>query len=320
MKMGFDGANGIIDVAGTSSSGDPKLLINYYCGKDVIVGGGGPNDPNLPSTGTFKSRHSAYLATIDGSVGIGTTTPGATLDVAGDLKIGTLLEYSSATNVIVEDGTGKIGKKTISSLGDNLGNHTATQNIILGDNWLTASTTDNNGLHLTPTSNLTMIIGGNNSFEIKGGNDIPWRRGIGIPNEATSGQFNFYINPWQTDAAFNFNSHTPSYETTPGDPSTEVPAVTTGLFTILKNGNVGIGTTEPKEIFQIGDRFVFHNGGTKILGYNWDYDGGQAKYLVDGYSSQIRFSDVGTISCVVSPNGTAGQQIASTIYALNINN
>jgi len=56
------------------------------------------------------------------------------------------------------------------------------------------------------------------------------------------------------------------------------------------------------------------------LGYNWDYDGGQAKYLVDGYSSQIRFSDVGTISCVVSPNGTAGQQIASTIYALNINN
>ncbi len=38
MMMGFDGANGIIDVYGSSTLlGTPKLLLNYYCGKDVHI-------------------------------------------------------------------------------------------------------------------------------------------------------------------------------------------------------------------------------------------------------------------------------------------
>ena len=38
MEVGFDGANSIIDATGTST--DPalnRLLINYYCGKDVFI-------------------------------------------------------------------------------------------------------------------------------------------------------------------------------------------------------------------------------------------------------------------------------------------
>jgi hypothetical protein len=38
MTMGFDGANGIIDIAGNNVDGmSPRLLINYYCGKDVYI-------------------------------------------------------------------------------------------------------------------------------------------------------------------------------------------------------------------------------------------------------------------------------------------
>jgi len=38
MSMGYDGANGIIDMAGTRSDGtNPGVLINYYCGKNVAI-------------------------------------------------------------------------------------------------------------------------------------------------------------------------------------------------------------------------------------------------------------------------------------------
>lgn len=38
MTMGFDGSNGIVDVAGRNDDpAAPKLLLNYYCGKDVAV-------------------------------------------------------------------------------------------------------------------------------------------------------------------------------------------------------------------------------------------------------------------------------------------
>jgi len=38
MRTGFDGANGIIDVMGISNlDNSPRLLINYYCGKDVFM-------------------------------------------------------------------------------------------------------------------------------------------------------------------------------------------------------------------------------------------------------------------------------------------
>jgi hypothetical protein len=38
LTMGFDGANGVIDMAGTTTlPAGPGLLINYYCGKDVYM-------------------------------------------------------------------------------------------------------------------------------------------------------------------------------------------------------------------------------------------------------------------------------------------
>lgn len=54
------------------------------------------------------------------------------------------------------------------------------------------------------------------------------------------------------------------------------------------NGNVGIGTTSPKEHLQIGNAIAFHDGGWKGLFFNLYFDNG-GKRLNDGYSSQILF-------------------------------
>jgi hypothetical protein len=86
------------------------------------------------------------------------------------------------------------------------------------------------------------------------------------------------------------------------------------------NGRVGIGTDNPHEALQIGDRFVIHNGGTKVIGYNWHYENGTSKYITDGYSSQIRFGSNGTLSFVVSPSDSAGHNITEEKYAIHITN
>lgn len=73
------------------------------------------------------------------------------------------------------------------------------------------------------------------------------------------------------------------------------------------NGKVGIATLTPKEQLQIGDRWTFHNGGTKVIGYNTFYDGStnQDKRLFSGGASQIRFGSAGEITFFNSAIGTA---------------
>jgi hypothetical protein len=83
LSMGFDGANGIIDMAGVNNQGSPALLINYYCGKNVYMNTG-VNGGNVVMT-------SEYL----GRVGIGTGNPTAKLDVVGNTKIKGVLEINN---------------------------------------------------------------------------------------------------------------------------------------------------------------------------------------------------------------------------------
>jgi len=88
MTMGFNGTNGIIDMAGSSiePANAKGLLINYFCGKDVSV-----------CTGTHGGN--VYL-TSSGSVGVGTLTPNAKLNIKSDsTKTGLIVETAFGASV-----------------------------------------------------------------------------------------------------------------------------------------------------------------------------------------------------------------------------
>lgn len=93
LETGFDGANGIIEMYGSNTIGGPRLLMNYYCGKDIFMCTGS-NGGNISMT------------SANGKVGIGTDAPAAKLDVRGDVKISSLA--GTGNNVVQVDNDGKL--------------------------------------------------------------------------------------------------------------------------------------------------------------------------------------------------------------------
>lgn len=73
-------------------------------------------------------------------------------------------------------------------------------------------------------------------------------------------------------------------------------------------GNLGVGVVDPAERLQLGDRFVFHDGGTKVLGANFSFRGGDLR-LVQGGVATIRFGNDGGLKFITAPNGPAGSAI-----------
>jgi cyclophilin family peptidyl-prolyl cis-trans isomerase len=77
---------------------------------------------------------------------------------------------------------------------------------------------------------------------------------------------------------------------------------------VRSNGFVGVGTTYPYEAFQIGDRWTFLNGGTKVIGYNVRYNGSVDIRIVNDYAACIRMDNLG-IKFGVADNSSGGTQI-----------
>ncbi|MEP7265625.1 MAG: SprB repeat-containing protein [Bacteroidota bacterium] len=81
----------------------------------------------------------------------------------------------------------------------------------------------------------------------------------------------------------------------------------TKLMTFTNDGFIGIGTDDPQEALQIGDRFTIHNGGNKVIGYNfrWDSNSNENKKLVSDESSAIYFNYDGSLSFQSENDNTA---------------
>jgi len=84
LTMGFDGVNGLIDLAGPITPAyNPRLLINYNCGKDVYINTGAKGGNINMCTGANAGVVS-MCAGLKGKVGVGTETPLAKFDVQND--------------------------------------------------------------------------------------------------------------------------------------------------------------------------------------------------------------------------------------------
>ena len=92
-----------------------------------------------------------------------------------------------------------------------------------------------------------------------------------------------------------------------------------GIF-VDDGGNVGIGTDNPVERLQIGDRWTFHNGNSnKIIGYNFKWDGG-SKRIAEDEVSIMKFSSSGNIVFQTAILGASGSPITSWNYPLTLMN
>lgn len=178
------------------------------------------------------------------NVGIGTATPTAKLHSKGTVRMESIPTISNYNNeqVLLTDAQGNVKQAPANLIADNLGNHTATQNIKLNDKWL-SNDADNEGIKINNNgdvliygnpSNGTKTFEQNNGFEIVTRGRIPERRGISVDEDANgipAGNVNFWIHNWQNPAAFNFMRND--------------QGSVKKLMTITKHGNVGINTDNP---------------------------------------------------------------------------
>ena len=86
-------------------------------------------------------------------------------------------------------------------------------------------------------------------------------------------------------------------------------------------GNVGIGTSNPREKFQIGDRFTIQDGGWKGIMYNmaWSPALNTNVRQVDGPSSAIYFTSDGSIILQNGPSNLAGSITNDVHWSMYLN-
>ena len=89
--------------------------------------------------------------------------------------------------------------------------------------------------------------------------------------------------------------------------------LSTNAFTISNTGNLGIGTSDPKEKLQLGTKMFFHAGDVvNAIMYNQFSNGSMWKYASNGPASGIEFNSFGqgAIHIWTATSGTAGSQVS----------
>ena len=83
----------------------------------------------------------------------------------GQLELLTLQQELLNLQVVLADENGDLSTTTVASLGDNLGNHTATSNIILSDNWI-SNDGDNEGIQIDDAGDVGIGGAPNASYKL----------------------------------------------------------------------------------------------------------------------------------------------------------
>ncbi|MDO7873826.1 hypothetical protein Q5H93_03710 [Hymenobacter sp. ASUV-10] len=144
---------------------NPQGTLDVASGTVRLPGGGGNDTWFNYSDGKNYLRGTTVMGEGGSSVGIGTSSPTATLDVAGSTRLRGL----ATAGLVVTDANGNLSSSTslpAGVTGDNLGNHTATQALNLQGNALTGSGSSIAGVGLGVRADGGLNIGQNTSDNI----------------------------------------------------------------------------------------------------------------------------------------------------------
>jgi len=185
-----------------------------------------------------------------GNVGIGTSNPGKTLDIAGEIRVSELAS-SSGFQMIVSGTDGTLSMQDI-PVGDNLGMHTATQNLNLNGNYLSGDGS-NEGVFVDADGNVG--IGTNNP-----GNALDVIGTVAANSFVGDGSL---LTGMQGD---NLGNHSMTQKLiTNGNWITGDGGTGEGIFVDMQ-GKVGIGTANPQSALEVnGSLRLLSNSSTSQL-------------------------------------------------------
>jgi fibronectin-binding autotransporter adhesin len=269
-------------------------LINFHASSATVISGNA--DISIESIGSSAIKFSTSNAEkmrIDsaGNVGIGTTSPGYKLDVAGEVRANNLFRTTDGTNI------GLFGSSVFASNVIGVGSSNAVP-LVLGT---------------SATERMRILANGN--------------VGIGTVSPAykltVNGDVDVNNGAILAAQAYGINLGVSGYDILM--PTTTRIAIKTSAserVSILNTGNVGIGTTSPSQKLHVAGGRTYLETGNEIYTLGISRSGANAYYLgvSNSGSPDLYFSNnAGTTRVTLTDAGNVGIGVTGPLSKLHVN-